>query len=970
MKKLAALFLASAFVIGLANPLTKMGEQLNLIDFSAYGTKTLAAEEPGDEFIVPDKLVLHYHRDDNSYTSLRFWIWTIGVDGVEVPADGVDDFGMHITIYPKRDYPPHEAYFFIIKYQATWNGQTLDTEIQYKDYPPTLVGNQQVLEIWSLDNGTNILDVYKTKAEASGDRFQSADITPDWHAIHVVGTGDTTTNPNAGTVASYKVYAFDKRYLLAKVAERPAMKEEFLIATGTPNAKEFDIPLASVARTDLQYQVAAYFASNPNRETSKIVGFTKLYDTSRFKHHLTYDGVLGAVCTPEATEFMLWAPTSARVMLKIYQVGTPSFMTNPLSPINDFYQGIDMEITQYGVWYAKVAGDLHGKYYTYYIVTADGTSEVVDPYATSAGVNGLRGQVVDFAREDVTPTEWASLPLNWDKTAYDIGKPTDLVVSEVHIRDLTMDDTWTGTEANRGKYLGFIEKGTTYTRGNTTVKTGFDHLEELGVNAIQILPFYDQDNDEPNIKFNWGYNPLNYNVLEGGYSSDPYNGFVRINEFRQLVAAFANNANKTRIIMDVVYNHVSSVSASNLTKILPRYFFRTNAEGSYTNGSGVGNEVKSENKMARKLIVDSCVHWVRDYKIKGFRFDLMGLMDVQTMDEVRRAMYKIDPDIVVYGEGWTGMAVSGIKNATPTNTSNIYRYLYPTAEAPIAIGGFNDAGRDAIRGSNNAWGAPPKEQYPQWGFMNQGVDDIRDNTRERALDMIRGTHTDNGSNPYQMVAYASCHDNYTAFDQMLWTMSPDGGKTAPSEVEAVNASLAAHAATIFSQGITFINGGEEIFRSKRISEAELAATQAKGPDAQEWEYIVNMYGYYVSHNSYKSDDECNSYKYDRKVTYLSQFNSMKEMIRIRKLVGHYAYPDASNPENVDAWSTGNSIGIFIKSSGKSYFIFIGGRANVSAVPFDNSDYSRATLIHNSKTNAPGYSGGVTLATHQIAIYSL
>lgn len=450
------------------------------------------------------------------------------------------------------------------------------------------------------------------------------------------------------------------------------------------------------------------------------------------------------------------------------------------------------------------------------------------------------------------------------------------------------------------------------------LKTGFDHLEELGVNAIQILPFFDQDNVEINSPYNWGYNPLNYNVLEGSYSTNPRDGLVRIREFKQLVAAYANNDNHTRIIMDVVYNHVSSAPNSNFQRLVPYYYFRMSEDFMYMDGSACGNEFASETTMGSKFIVDSVTFWAETYKIKGFRFDLMGLISKFTMQKVAEALYEIDPDIVIYGEAWT--ADGSWKPEENAVSDAVYHDLYPVEGKSNGVGAFNDAGRDALKGNNNAGG--DFEGYPGWGFISQGGSDLTQDKVDRVTEMLKGGNYGKGGNPRQTINYASCHDNYTLFDQLNWTLASSTNNTPEDEpdIETVaRASVAVNGAILMSNGVAFINGGEEIFRTK-IEDNEKPTP-----------YEVNMYGKRVTHNSYTSSDYTNSYKYERKVQLYEYFEMYKELIEIRKQLEPVYFPENyDNSELISVWdntASNHSIALYRKGKdGSAYHMLLSGRA--------------------------------------------
>ena len=475
-----------------------------------------------------------------------------------------------------------------------------------------------------------------------------------------------------------------------------------------------------------------------------------------------------------------------------------------------------------GVFSIKVDGDLHGKYYTYVVYNSQNNGvEIVDPYAKAAGVNGLRGLIVDFSKTN---------PEGFSEMGYLTYDRKELVVWETHVADVTSNATWTGTEANRRKYLGLIEAGTTYTSGDVTVTTGFDHIKELGVNAVQLLPVFDQANDETKYEFNWGYNPLNYNVVEGLYSSDPYDGLVRINELKQVIKAF--NDNNITTIMDVVYNHVNGANGSNFDVLMPGYYFRYNSDGSLSNGSGCGNEVASEHLMVRKFIVDSCKFWVSEYKFGGFRFDLMGLIDLDTMAEVVVECKKINPNVVIYGEPWQGgSSPLASKLAAIQNNGNSYQ----------GYGAFNDKMRDAlIKGGLN------DKASKGWITNNNSVMATDVMYLESGINGETYNSTFTISDPNKNVIYATCHDNYTLYDRIK-----AAGITNEDTIKKM--AVLANSLVLTSSGTSFLLAGEEMLRTK------------KGDS-----------------NSYKSDDSVNSLDYSLKVKNLDMFEIYKVLINFKK----------------------------------------------------------------------------------------
>lgn len=898
---------------------------------------------------------LHYLNEDGDNANRQFYVWVTGYNGKAHDPTYISDDGtemsIDITISDEEgsmhpEFANANSLFYIIKYRGTWDGQSVDAEIDFSLYTPDENG---MLEFWIISVGGGLTEHYLTREETEADKINSATFI-DWNTISV----EADAAPS-----SVSVYAYDAAYLKMSESDQARYASTRRIATfnGLEDST-FQINLTYKANINIQYTIIAFFPSRPTVAQEKIVTFEKLYDNQRFLDFYTYEtGELGANYTPSKTTFTVWAPTTALMRLRIYETGTPSTYEGG----DDTYRSFDMVYQPKGIWTITILGDLNGKYYTYEVNNSNGTNEVVDPYAKGAGINGLRGYIFNY--DDTDPDNWDDIPLVWDQNeTYDIKTPTELSIYEIHIRDLTMDDTWVSNKGNeRGTFNAFVESGTTYSDGTTTVSTGFDHIVELGVNAIQLLPVFDHDDDEANMNFNWGYNPLNYNVVEGGYSSDPFDASVRIEEYKNLIYSFATSQNHIRVIMDVVYNHVSSANRSNFNVLMPRYYFRHAEDGSYMNGSGCNNEVKTEAPMMRRFIVDSVVWWAQEYKVKGFRFDLMGLIDVETMRGVKEALYAIDPDIVVYGEGWSA-GTPGTSDLV-ANTQNAYSYLYASADSPGYVGGFNDSGRDALRGGNNNGGwAETTNPYPGYGFIAQGTEHIGDKPTKIG-DMILGIHNGKGANNNQTINYVSCHDNYTLWDQLNYTLADDSGfnpapEKEPNPTTVAKASLAAHAAVMYSQGMAFIQGGEELFRTKVLSDADLANSIPYDPVehpvySEDKEVVactadVIMYGKVITHNSYASSDECNSFKWDRKISIeyqgetinmLTYYNQFKEMINGRTVSPRIMFEDNCYTddkcnvwyqEGTDGYAS-SVIGVFYysESTNTNHYLFISNRGGGS-----------------------------------------
>lgn len=467
-----------------------------------------------------------------------------------------------------------------------------------------------------------------------------------------------------------------------------------------------------------------------------------------------------------------------------------------------------------GTWVAGVSGDLKGRYYTFRLQMGSATVEVMDPYAIGAGVNGNRALIVDM--RETNPEGWES------HKRPPFGRITDAVIYEIHVRDISTHPS-SGIK-NKGKFLAFTETGTT---GPNGVKTGIDHLKELGVTHVHLLPPFDfaSVDEKRSDQFNWGYDPKNFNVPEGSYATDP-DGTARITEFKQMVKALHEAG--IRVVIDVVYNH-TSVGASPFEQIAPYYYYRYDATGRLANGSGTGNETASERPMMRKYIVDSVKFWAKEYMVDGFRFDLMGLHDIETMRQVRQALDAIDPSIIVYGEPWTG-------GASPYDAS---LRMGKGKQKGMNIAVFNDNIRNAIKGDNDgvrrgfATGAEGET-----GAIKRGV--------VGSIDYAEYV-SDFTLHPGESINYVSSHDNLTLWDKIARS-NPDD-----SEEDRIKMDLLSQAIIFTSQGVPFMQGGEEMLRTKG-----------------------------GNHNSYRSPDSVNQLDWNRKVEYNEVFQYYKGLIELRR----------------------------------------------------------------------------------------
>ena len=471
------------------------------------------------------------------------------------------------------------------------------------------------------------------------------------------------------------------------------------------------------------------------------------------------------------TEFSVWAPDAEAAQLRLYHSAQDeaAFMT------------VNMKMSKDGLWRAVVKDDVKGTFYTFRIKkNGEWLEETAGVAAKAVGVNGMRGAVIDWADTD---------PEGWSEDRSPEIKPSDIIVYELQHRDFSIHEN--SGVSNKGKYLALTEEGT---RNPDGLATGIDHLKELGVTYIQLLPSTDFATiDETRLEdnqYNWGYEPLNYNAVEGSFSTDPYNPTTRIKEFKQMVQALHKAG--FRVILDVVYNHTTDASKTGFERTMPGYFYRMNEDGSFCNGSGCGNETASEQEMFRKYMIESLEWWMKEYHIDGFRFDLMAIHDIDTMNEISERLHAVDPNVVIYGEGWAAMAPAypAEKIALKDNTYMLDR-----------IGAFSDNIRDALRGPLDCSNA---------GFM----DGVKGNKANVEFGIVGGIEHPQVSvkawtaNPLQHVSYASCHDDHCLRDRLEEA-------TKASEKDRLRMVKLAQTAVYTSQGIPFIFNGEELYRHKQ-----------------------------------------------------------------------------------------------------------------------------------------------------------
>lgn len=517
---------------------------------------------------------------------------------------------------------------------------------------------------------------------------------------------------------------------------------------------------------------------------------------------------LGASYSKKATTFKVWSPNAASVRVNIFEHGSD----NEGDAGSIMSRAMSLDKTT-GVWSVTINGDLLNKYYTYSVTHGKTTKETADVYAKACGVNGQRSMVVDLSTTN--PDGWEN-----DKHVL-VQNQTDASVWEISVADFSSSESSGVSEANRGKYLAFTEEGTTVNGVQGASSTCVDYLKKLGVKYVQIMPFYDfgSVDESKNImdQYNWGYDPVNYNCPEGSYSTNPKKGEVRIKECKQMIQALHNAG--IGVIMDVVYNHTYT-SDSWFQRTVPNYYYRMNNDGTFSNGSGCSNDTASEHLMFRKYMIDSVTYWASEYHIDGFRFDLMGLHDVTTMNSIRTALDNLYADgsgsqILMYGEAWD-MATNCDEGTVLASQKNL-------KQLSDRIGAFDDTIRDAIKGSTGGTDGAFVQEGSRRANLKTGIAGQSDTTTGWA------------NVPSQCVTYASCHDNLCLYDKLVGSVYGADGKYRKRYEDLVAMNKLSAAIIITSQGIPFSLGGEEFCRSKDGDENSYASTRKE--NMLDWENV-------------------------------------------------------------------------------------------------------------------------------------
>ena len=760
-------------------------------------------QPPKDEYNIPvedgyNQLTLYWKGGSGvNYNTCDIWIWYGDVAGRSYPMHECE-YGAKVVINIPEDV---ESVGFIVRRDSSnigetnWGNCVKDYEL---DREAIIQGKYTYIYLKTTDGAQySSEDGGKTLTEIK--LFSLAGMV-DFNTIKYNLTPKTKLN----SYRDVKVYDGDKELTVLHV---DTMGKE--ATTGYITVEE-------TLQLDKTYYV-------------EIAGFEKvpvvptdIFDSKLFADLYHYDGNdLGSYINGDSTTFKVWAPTASEVVLNLYKSGHEG----------ESYKDIKMTLGTKGVWEWTEKNAGHGTYYTYTVTTSVGTQVATDPYGKAAGANGNRSMVVDLSKTN---------PDGWDDDSFDPTKGgtvnfdsySDAFIWEVHVRDFS---NLIESSEYKGKYLAFTERGLVNEAG---VPVGVDYLVNLGVTHVHLLPVYDYatvDETSPEDEFNWGYDPKNYNVPEGSYSTDPYNGEVRIKEYKQMVQALHDAG--IGVIMDVVYNHTYDKNSS-FNKIVPYYYYRYSATGANTSASGCGNDTASERYMYGKFMVDSTSYWMEEYHLDGLRFDLMGLHDLQTMQEVESAVHTINPNAIIYGEGWKmGSTTDGSKQANQWEIKAIEK----TNNAIGAIAVFNDVIRDGLKGGNDG-------NDTSKGYINGNYND---KTGKIQFSIRGGTGT--GGNGWivrdgMVINYMSAHDNHTLWDKLAIANSSD----------SVSTRLAMNrlgAAILFiSRGTPFVQAGEEMLRTKA--------------------YYDKNDNLKYDHNSYKSSDEVNNLKWDTLEPGSNEYNMM------------------------------------------------------------------------------------------------
>ena len=900
----------SLTLIGLASCGKENQESSQLVPIvDNYTKETTTYSDKAPE--TTSKIRFHYHRkgDDGSlsdYVKWSIWVWDSGNggNGDRYQFKTYDDFGVICDVDLSSVYASGFTSTKQIGFIVSTVNWTKDIEEnRYIDIKEQTPGGCQ--EVYLIQGNSKVFDDSEstTVSTLGNARFDSLK-----QITFTVKPADDN-------------FSFDKK-AVSVVVDGQEIKD---FTVGDYASKKCVITLGQAV--DIRSTVSIRYKFTDKFTDEVIAVMAKYYDTEEFINNYTYTGNdLGVTfdndANPSKTAFKVWAPTSSKVVLNIYNSGD---YINDLTKVKE----VDMTYGTKGIYSATINEDLSGKYYTYSVTNYKGTTEVVDPYAKSAGLNGKRGMIVNFALINAEVSGWAS------DTQPAFGTHSygaEAIVYEIHVRDMTINPNSGVSAANRGKFLGLAEPNTSYTNDKgVTVSTGLAHLKELGITHVQIQPFYDYSSVDESLdnkdmsatNYNWGYDPLNYNVLEGSYSTNPSDGANRIKEFKQMVMALHNEG--IGINMDVVYNHTADFDNSNFQRLVPNYYYRTSVSGSPSNGSGCGNEFASNRYMGNKFIRESVKFWTSEYHLSGYRFDLMGLLDNQTMIDVYNDNKALYQDIMVYGEPWTGgdTPLEGSTSADKlANQKTVQGSLSQSffAGNNVLVGAFNDRIRNGIKGDN----------APGTGWIQGG------DAGEPITAGIKGMFSASASSisPSQVINYVSCHDNYTLYDHLVQTVKSRNLQDMYTQADTIVMS---------TFGVAFMQEGEDFMRSKDY--------QADG---------VTKY----DENSYKSGDFINDMDYALKAEKKNIFDFYKELLAFRKSSGLFS---VNTREEVNARisnieTNNKNISYSVSYNGNTYLIIHAVNAASFAL---NGTYQ--VVLSSKLDSSATVSSNITLANNESII---
>lgn len=713
---------------------------------------------------------VYYSRADKKESEWNVWAWALGFFAKEFKFEVEDDkYVATITIPKKLVHSINTVSYKIRK------GDWIDQE------------DERTVDLKSVLAGT-VASIVAVDGEYTTD----------------------TTNAVLGVKLNLIKYDRDTNKITITASQDvPDCENAFVI---TDNADDSNIAITDIVQDGLEYVLTidkdltaldkvlgTYFISYQGDRYK--VSMPNVYRSEEFENAYAYDGDdLGATWTSTSTTFKVWAPTAKSVKVQLYATGSDA------EEGSKKLETYPMTKSDKGTWVTTVDGDLNGVYYTYLTDVSGNVEESCDPYARTTGVNGNRAMVVNLKATD--PENWEN-----DITPHKGLSYTDSVIYELHVRDLSIDEESGVKDEWKGKFLGLTQTGTTNKAG---IPTGLDHIKNLGVTHVHLLPSYDYGSiDEslteeekaanPSEQFNWGYDPKNYNVPEGSYSTNPYDGAVRIREMKEMVKAL--HENNINVVMDVVYNHVYDAGTFCFNEIVTNYFSRTYPDGTYSSDSCCGNDTASERAMVRKYIVDSVKYWADEYHIDGFRFDLVGLIDVKTINEIVAEVHKTHPDTIFYGEGWD--------MATAVDPADTLMAIQRNAVHTPDFAYFSDDFRDMIKGGNDE---------ESLGFVH-GETIFKEKFDIDTLFVECFTaNTPWVVNPTQVINYTSCHDNYTLMDKLNVV-----GKDF-SVADRIKMNKLAVTMYMMAEGIPLIHAGEEMLRTKVDEEGTVIHNSYKSPD--------------------------------------------------------------------------------------------------------------------------------------------